>query len=256
MFVFVLARSANRSTSSSSHSPILCDAVPMIGQPCSDDNERVSKPKQNRSGYCAVITVLRNTKAEHAFIISCSSSSWRGRPTEFTSSSHSLVLVWLLLVFVLLLTVRVHPSCGFCATNELADLDGSVAQLAGLGILGFANPARTSRRRLRRRCRQTAASIVLPIGLASGTLGQEDLPAQHSLLSQQHVGVMGTRSVGVERDAGTRRGGGSMVVDRLRRIRSLKARHGYRGLLLYNRFGLFCRQKFWSLLSRRWHTIS
>jgi hypothetical protein len=83
------------------------------------------------------------------------------------------------------------------------------------------------------RRRQTTASIILPIGLASGALGQEDLPAQHSLLPQQNVRVMGTRSVGIERDAGTRRGGRSMVVDRLRCIGSLKARHGCRGLLLF-----------------------
>jgi hypothetical protein len=47
---------------------------------------------------------------------------------------------WLLLVLLVLLTVRVHPSSGFCATNKLANFDGSVAQLAGLGILGFSNP--------------------------------------------------------------------------------------------------------------------
>jgi hypothetical protein len=48
---------------------------------------------------------------------------------------------WLLLRIFVLLTVRVHPSSGLCVTNKLADLNGSVAQLAGLGILGLANPA-------------------------------------------------------------------------------------------------------------------
>jgi hypothetical protein len=104
---------------------------------------------------------------------------------------------------------------------------------------------------LRRGRRQTAASIVLPIGFASGALGQEDLPPQHSLLPQQNVRVMVTRAVGVERNTGTRRGCRSMMIDRLRCIRSLKAGHGRRGLVV-----LVCLQpKVWSLLSRRRHTV-